>query len=187
MKTTNHRLGLIHVLQMAYSGEKAAAYAYNAHWKSLKSEEERLAIQQIEQEELDHRQIALAMLRELNASPQAWRDVWMGIVGRTIGASCYVIGWFLPMYFAGRLEHSNVKEYEVAAAHADGIGMDEFASELRRLSDVELQHEQFFLKTITGHPLVPFMKAVFGWGPQRQNDTKQENAQPEVYPAGAVR
>jgi len=28
-----HKKALIHVLHMAYSGEKAAGYAYNAHWR----------------------------------------------------------------------------------------------------------------------------------------------------------
>lgn len=164
MNTSNHRQQLIQVLRMAYSGEKAAAYAYNAHWKSLESAVERQAVAQIEQEELDHRAIVGAMLKELQAAPQAWRELLMAAIGRSVGFSCYLIGWFLPMYFAGRLEHSNVDEYEVAANHAAAIGMPDYAAELRQLSLVEHRHEQFFLDAVAGHPLLPLMQTIFGWG-----------------------
>ncbi|HEY9792627.1 MAG TPA: demethoxyubiquinone hydroxylase family protein [Candidatus Obscuribacterales bacterium] len=164
MNDINHRAGLIHVLQMAYSGEKAAGLAYNAHWKSLKSPQLQQSIRRIEQEEWDHRQIVGAMLKEINAHPQRWREWMMTAIGTTVGFSCYLIGRFLPMYFAGRLEHGNVKEYDLAADHAEGMGLDEFAAELRRLSLVELQHEQFFLSAISGHALVPYMHKLFGWG-----------------------
>jgi demethoxyubiquinone hydroxylase (CLK1/Coq7/Cat5 family) len=174
MNDIDHRAGLIHVLQMAYSGEKAAGLAYNAHWKSLRSPQERQSIQRIEQEEWDHRQIVGAMLKEINAKPQSWRELMMTVIGTAVGFSCYLIGWFLPMYFAGRLEHGNVKEYDVAAGHADGMGLSEFAAELRRLSLVELQHEQFFLSAIVGHPLVPYMRTIFGWGPVAIDRRKPE-------------
>ena len=117
----NHRSALIHVLHMAYSGEKAAAYAYNAHWKSLKKLDERASIQRIENEELEHREIVGKMLAFLSAKPQPWRELMMTMIGRTVGTACFLIGWFLPMYFAGRLESSNVKEYDFAADHAHAL------------------------------------------------------------------
>jgi demethoxyubiquinone hydroxylase (CLK1/Coq7/Cat5 family) len=150
---------------MAYSGERGAGLAYNGHWKSLKRSDERASIRKIEREEWEHREIVGAMLKELDSEPAALRDWCMGIIGRTIGFSCYLIGWFLPMYFAGRLEHANVAEYDVAAGHAAQLGLNDFAAELSRLSEVEHQHEEFFLNTISGHKLVPLMKTVFGWGP----------------------
>ena len=33
------------------------------------------------------------------------------VVGNFISFSCYLIGWFMPFYFAGRLENGNVCEY----------------------------------------------------------------------------
>jgi demethoxyubiquinone hydroxylase (CLK1/Coq7/Cat5 family) len=187
MKTSDPRKGLIHVLHMAYSGEKAAAYAYNAHWKSLQNHHERTAVRRIELEEIDHRAIVGAMLLELNARPQRWREVWMGMIGRTVGFSCYIIGWFLPMYFAGRLEHSNVDEYDVAANYADQMGLEEFARELRRLSQVEHEHERFFLNAITGHPMVPYMRMCFCWGtpiPPSQCAQPVQPAVPQTSSAG---
>jgi rubrerythrin len=152
-----HKSQLIHVLHMAYSGEKAAAYAYNAHWKSLKNPTERQSIRRIENEELEHRAIVGVMLKKLGDGPQPWRELMMACIGRTVGAACFVIGWFLPMYFAGRLESSNIKEYDVAAGHAEALGMPDDAKELLRLSAVEAQHEEFFLQTIANHPLLPLM------------------------------
>src|SRR5262249_39299140 len=152
------------VLRMAYSGEKAAAYAYNAHWKSVKDPQQRADIRRIEDEELEHRQIVGEMLQTLCAKPQIWREIMMTVIGRTVGIACFLIGWFLPMYFAGRLEHANVNEYEVAAAHARELGLNEYAAVLHSLSDVELRHEQFFLNVVQGHPMLPFMIAVYKWG-----------------------
>ena len=61
------------------------------------------------------------------------------------------------------------------------MGLEEFAAELRRLSLVELQHEQFFLNTLSGHPLVPYMRTIFGWGPiaidQSQSQTVVASSQ----------
>ena len=41
---------LIALLQLAYSGELAAAYAYRGHWHSVSAPDERAAIRKIEAE-----------------------------------------------------------------------------------------------------------------------------------------
>lgn len=69
----------------------------------------------------------------------------MGCIGRTVGVGCFLIGWFLPVYFPGRLESDNIKEYDVAAGHAQALGLVDDAKELLRLSQVESQHEDFVL------------------------------------------
>ncbi len=170
---SDHRSALIHVLHMAYSGEKAAAYAYNAHWKSLKKPDERVNIQRIEQEELDHREIVGKMLAFLSAKPQLWRELMMAVIGRTVGTACFLIGWFLPMYFAGRLESANIKEYAVAADHAEVLGLSDFATELRRLSAVESAHELFFLEKVKGHRWLPFLANIYGWGLQKPESSTE--------------
>src|SRR5579883_2329748 len=139
---------------MAYSGEKAAGYAYNAHWRSIKNAAQRAQIQKIEQEEWDHRAIVGEMLKFLEAKPQLWRELMMATIGRTVGFCCYFIGWFLPMYFAGRLESANWQEYEYAAFHANQLGLFDFERELIRLSKVEREHELFFLQMVTNHPFL---------------------------------
>ena len=70
----------------------------------------------------------------------------------------------MPMYFAGRLESRNSVEYEEAAAFARELHMPECVEDLLDMARVELEHEQYFRETVTGHRLLPVMKRVFGWG-----------------------
>ncbi len=148
----------------AYSGELAAGFAYRGHWKSVKNRDERAAIQKIESEEWIHRKRVGEMLAVLDSAPLKLREAKLWMIGRTIGAACHVIGWFLPMYFAGRLESGNVIEYQVAASHAGALGLKEFETDLLAMARVEKEHEMFFLNIITGHRLVPIVSSVFGWG-----------------------
>jgi demethoxyubiquinone hydroxylase (CLK1/Coq7/Cat5 family) len=154
---------LIRILQNAYSGEIAAAYAYRGHWRSLKPSSERDRIQQIEAEEWDHRRRVGSWLAKLGARPRALREKVFWTIGRTLGISCYISGWFMPMYFAGRLESQNTVEYEDAAAFARELGMDECLDDLLDMARVELEHEIFFRETVAGHRLLPVMKKIFGW------------------------
>jgi demethoxyubiquinone hydroxylase (CLK1/Coq7/Cat5 family) len=163
---------LVRILQAAYSGELAAANAYRGHWKSLSSPVEREKIQQIEDEEWLHRDKVGLMLARLGARPVKTRELRMHVIGRAIGLSCHFIGWFLPMYFAGRIENRNVKEYESAAFHACRLGLIEFESDLRIMASVEAEHEIFFLKTVTGHRLLPLMRTIFKWGQDEMTKAK---------------
>lgn len=155
---------LIRILQNAYSGEVAAAYAYRGHWKSLKDSPEKTRIKQIEEEEWDHRRRVGEWLEKLGSGPRRAREKVFWTIGRTLGVSCYVSGWFMPMYFAGRLESQNSAEYEEAAKFAAELGMDECVSDLLDMARVELEHEEFFRTVVSGHRLLPVMKRVFGWG-----------------------
>jgi len=157
--TTN----LIRILQNAYSGEAAAAYAYRGHWKSLQDSPEKIRIKEIEEEEWDHRRRVGEWLTYLGAKPSAARERIFWTIGRTLGLTCYLSGWFMPMYFAGRLESKNSVEYEEAAAFAKELGMDECVEDLLDMAHVEVEHEVFFRETVTGHRLLPIMKRVFGW------------------------
>src|SRR5215216_3930812 len=174
MDTSPDRQQLIRILQAAYSGELAAAHAYRGHWKSLSSPDEREKIQQIENEEGLHREKVGLMLERSGARPMKARELRMLVIGRAIGLSCHFIGWFLPMYFAGRIENSNVKEYEAAAFHACRLGLIEFETVLRLMASVEREHELFFLKMVAGHRLLPMMRTIFKWG--RDEITKAKAA-----------
>jgi hypothetical protein len=154
---------LIRILQNAYSGEVAAAYAYRGHWRSLKDSPEKEHIKQIEAEEWEHRERVGWWLEKLGAKPKPLREKVFWTIGRFIGHSCFVSGWFFPMYFAGRLESTNVVEYEDAASFARELGMDALVNDLLYMARVEAEHEQFFSETVTGHRLLPMMKRVFGW------------------------
>ncbi len=168
MNAQTNRKQLIHILQMAYSGEKAAALAYAGHWRAVRKAEERKAIWQIEQDEWEHRALILPMLHALGAKPQAWREIMMGTIGSVIFLACFISGWFFPMYFAGRLEHANVHEYVDAAEMAKAIQHSDYEAILLKLSLVEQSHEDYFKERVTGHCLTPLMKQLFHWGPESQ-------------------
>jgi rubrerythrin len=167
---------LIHTLQMAYSGEKAAGRAYNGHWHSLRNEAEQAEIRKIEDEEWAHRELVGNMLKTLDAAPQKWREVMMACIGYTVSTACFLIGWFMPMYFAGRLESANIEEYERAAVHASELGLIEFSQTLSELADVEAQHELYFMSKVQGHKWLPFFQQAFPWRPYRASWLLVENA-----------
>src|SRR5687767_9034797 len=128
---------LINILQLAYSGELAAGYAYRGHWHSVRDKSERERIQQIEEEEWHHRELVGGMLRELNAQPDSKREQRANLIGRSLQFLCYVSGWLLPMYMAGRLESRNIREYETAARHAAHSGHPELIDCLLTMAEVE--------------------------------------------------
>jgi hypothetical protein len=161
-----HKKAFITILQLAYSGERAAARAYAGHWRSLPPGNERETIARIEKEEVEHRQTVGKMLQELNAKPALWREILMNFIGNCAYVGCFFTGWFLPMYFAGKLENDNVKEYDVAAAHAHALGLDHLLPALHEMSKTEAEHELFFSRCVSNHWLLKPVRAIVGWDPQ---------------------
>ena len=145
------RQRLIALLQLAYSGELAAAYAYRGHWHSVVDENEREAIRAIEEDEWRHRRLVGEMLATLNSGPHKRREVRAAIIGRTLGFLCHVMGWLLPMYGAGKLESRNIREYETAARHARDCGRVEFVDCLLEMAEVEWEHEFYFRARVRSH------------------------------------
>jgi rubrerythrin len=149
------RAQLIHVLRSACSGELAAGFAYRGHWKSLPAaapERERVRI--IEAEEWHHRELVRGLLAQLGSGPSAKRDALFWLIGKFIALLCRLGGWFIPMYGAGRLESTNIKEYEDAARFAEGAGLTEMIDCLLGMAEVEWEHEKFFREQILGHRLL---------------------------------
>ncbi len=143
---------LVEILQLAYSGELAAGYAYRGHWHSVKDPDEASRIRQIENEEWHHRELVGEMLRSLDAKPRRRREVRAAIIGRVLGVLCHVSGWLAPMYGAGRLESRNIREYEVAARYARDCGRDELVDCLLTMAEVEWDHESYFRSRVLSHP-----------------------------------
>ena len=149
------RASLIRVLRSAYSGELAAGFAYRGHWKSIRSSPEiRERIQQIEREEWHHRSLVGDMLAQLNVKPRMVREAIFWVIGRGIGALCHIGGRFIPMYGAGRLEESNIREYETAAKYAHNAGLDNLIDCILTMAEVEWEHERFFREQVAGHWLL---------------------------------
>lgn len=141
------------ILQLAFSGELAAAYAYRGHWKSVSDKEERARIKQIEDEEWHHRKLVGEMLLSLEANPSSLREFRALIIGRILGLLCHVTGWLAPMYGAGRLESRNIVEYETAARWAYNSGRKDFVDCLLSMAEVEWEHESYFRSRVRLHPL----------------------------------
>jgi demethoxyubiquinone hydroxylase (CLK1/Coq7/Cat5 family) len=158
------KANLIRILQNAHAGELAAAYAYRGHWKSLRESAEKTEIKKIEEEEWLHRRNIDRWLEFFDAKPRPLREKIFWTIGRTLGATCFLSGWFMPMYFAGRLESQNVQEYAEAAKYARELEMPDCAAEMIEMSDVEQRHEDFFKQVVQGHRLLPIMRRVFRWG-----------------------
>jgi rubrerythrin len=151
MSQDDQRRSLVKILRLAYSGERAAAYAYRGHWKSVTDACERSRIKAIEEEEWRHRELVGGMLEKLGSRPGRWREAKAFVVGRTLGFLCHLSGWFAPMYGAGKLESRNVKEYEAAARYARGCERVEFVECLLAMAEVEWEHEKYFRTQVSKH------------------------------------
>ncbi len=155
------------LLRLAYSAERAAAYAYQGHAASVRDAAERARIAVIEAEEWQHREHAARMMRRLGVRPSRYLELKYAVIGRIIGWSCHVIGYFMPMYFAGRLESGNVNEYLRLIELVRGTALaDEYACILE-MARVEKEHEMWFLERVSGHPWLPRFTGLFGWGEGR--------------------
>ena len=81
-----------------------------------------------------------------------------------ISFSCYVIGWFMPFYFAGRLESGNVCEYFRMMHYFHELGITEHDDILYEMGIKEKEHEVYFLEKIKTNKLLPFFEKLFAWG-----------------------
>jgi rubrerythrin len=157
MREQNTQL-LIRLLQSAYSGEMAAAYAYRGHWQSVSDADERARIEKIENEEWHHRRLVGEMLSKLSARPGRFRELRALLIGRGLGLLCHLSGWLAPMYGAGRLESRNIREYETAARYARDSGHPSFIECLLTMAEVEWDHEAYFRSRVEAHRWAPRLR-----------------------------
>lgn len=170
---------LIDLLKMAYSAEKAAAFAYQGHAGSVKDAEEKRAIHQIELDEWNHREEVLAIMNHYNISISAWYELKFHVIGKMISFSCYVIGWFMPYYFAGRLESGNVCEYFRMMQYFHSMGIMKHNQVLYEMGIKEKEHEVYFLSKIKNKKLLPIFEKLFFWGSSKSfNDVDLEKKYP---------
>lgn len=155
---------LTDLLQRAYSAEKAASYAYQGHAGSVGNKEEKQAIRLIEQDEWNHRREVKKIMDQYHIPISRWYEWKYAVIGRTIGYSCYVIGWFMPYYFAGKLESGNVCEYFRMMHYFHELGIYEHNEILYEMGIKEKEHEVYFLNRIRNKKMIPFFEKCFGWG-----------------------
>lgn len=171
MKAEEARNHFILSLQMAYSGELGAAWAYIGHRNALRRPrhaDDRALIARILRDEVRHRKQILVMLEALGAQPDPRRERKMTRVGRTIACFCRVGGWFMPMYGAARLEKDNIVEYEIAAQLAWRAELSSYVDELLELAEVEWDHELWLRERAASHWM---WKVIPSWEPPPPRDT----------------
>lgn len=170
---------LIDLLQKAYSAEKAAAFAYQGHAGSVKDVTEKIAIRQIETDEWNHRKEVLAIMNDYNIPISKYYEFRFHVIGKIISASCYIIGWFMPYYFAGRLESGNVCEYFRMMQYFHAIGITEHNHILYEMGIKEKEHEIYFLDRIKNKKMLPVFEKIFAWGSKKSfNDVDLDKKYP---------
>ena len=170
---------LTDLLQRAYSAEKAAAFAYRGHAASVKDKAEKLAIKQIETDEWNHRKEVLRIMQQYDIPVSKWYEFRFHFMGKMIAFSCHVIGWFMPFYFAGRLESGNVCEYFRMMQYFHELGILEHNEILYEMGIKEKEHEIYFLGKIKNKKLLPFFEKLFSWGSAKSyNDVDIEKKYP---------
>ena len=170
---------LVDLLKRAYSAEKAAAFAYQGHAGSVKSSESKTAIRQIETDEWNHRREVLALMDKYEIPVSSWYEFRFHVIGKIISGSCYVIGWFMPYFFAGKLESGNVCEYFRMMHFFHSLGISEHDKILYEMGIKEKEHEEYFLSRIKNDKWLPFFEKLFSWGKHKSyNDVNLENKYP---------
>ncbi|HYV55468.1 MAG TPA: ferritin-like domain-containing protein [Chitinophagaceae bacterium] len=172
--TLSHKK-LIDLLQRAYSAEKAASFAYQGHAGSVKDKDQKTAIRQIELDEWNHRREVMTIMKKYGIPASGYYEIRFHIIGKVISGSCYVIGWFMPFYFAGRLESGNVCEYFRMMHYFHELGIREHDHILYEMGMKEKEHELYFLEKIKDSRLLPFFEKIFSWGGRKSfNDVDLE-------------
>lgn len=164
--TLTHRK-LQKLLQLAYSAEKAAAFAYQGHAASLKDPQEKACVRQIEIDEWEHRDNVLGIMQHYDIRPSRWLECKYHVIGKIISASCHVLGHFMPAYFAARLESGNVNEYFTMMCWFHESGISAHDAELYEMGVKEKEHERDLLAMCVDSRLLPIFAMLFRYGPQR--------------------
>jgi demethoxyubiquinone hydroxylase (CLK1/Coq7/Cat5 family) len=169
---------LVALLQKAYSAEKAAAFAYQGHAGAVKDKDQKSAVKQIELDEWNHRKEVMLIMTQYEIPISKFYEARFHVVGKTISAACYVIGWFMPFYFAGRLESGNVCEYFRMMQYFHELGIREHDDILYEMGMKEKEHEIYFLDKIRDNRLLPFFEKLFFWGKNSFNDVDLDKKYP---------
>jgi hypothetical protein len=158
------------LLRKAYSVEKAAALGYQGHAASVKDPLEKKAIRQIELDEWEHRETVLGIMKKYGVPVSIYYELKYRLIGKFISKSCRLIGWFMPFYFAGKLESKNVCEYYRIMQGFHSLGVHNHDRILYTLSMKEKEHERYCLNKIRHKKVLPLFEKLFSWGRKKSTD-----------------
>jgi hypothetical protein len=173
------------LIQQAYSAEKAAAFAYQGHAASLKNAIVKQQVHQIEMDEWHHRAMMLELMSTYGFRPSMWLEIRFALVGKCISAACFVIGRFMPFYFAGRLESGNVCEYFRMMQMFHVLGMRQHDDLLFALGVKEKEHEVYFYECVKNDSWLPFFEKYFGWGKHASKNDVELDQLKDVHESAA--
>ncbi|ENA1800857.1 hypothetical protein ABF179_000212 [Flavobacterium psychrophilum] len=103
-------------------------------------------------------------MNDFDISISKYYEFKFHIIGKVISASCHIIGWFMPFYFAGRLESGNVCEYFRMKQFFNSLGINTYDTMLYEMGIKEKEHEIYFLEKIKTNKFLPFYEKYFSWG-----------------------
>jgi rubrerythrin len=155
---------LVDLLRKAYSAERAASFAYQGHAAVVKDPLEKAAIRQIELDEWNHRAEVLKIMKAYGIPVSKWYEFQFFVIGKVISFSCHLIGWFMPFFFAGKLESGNVCEYFRMMQLFHSLGISTHNEVLYEMGIKEKEHEIYFLDKIKNKKLMPIFEKLFFWG-----------------------
>ena len=155
------------LLRQAYSAERAASFAYQGHTASLSCAREKTEVFQIEMDEWHHRKVVKEIMDKYGISVSKFYEIRFFVIGKLISYSCYIIGRFMPFYFAGRLESGNVCEYFVMKQYFNSLGIHEHDEVLYEMGIKEKEHEVYFAEKVKNSKLLPFFERFFNWSAER--------------------
>ena len=137
---------LAKLLRQAHAIEIGAYNAYEGHWRNIKPIDryERGRVKWIQVEELLHKEMLERMLREVNSKPSWAQDALLWIIGKSISAACYVMGYKAAMWGAKIMEKMGGLCYKQLAATARDEGYPAMGVDLDDMQKAEEEHEEFF-------------------------------------------
>ncbi len=123
-------------------------------------------IRRIELDEWEHRRQVLTIMERYEIPVSQYNEIKYQLIGKIIGYSCFLIGRFMPYFFAGKLESGNVCEYFVMMRYFHELGITEHDAVLYEMGIKEKEHEVYFQNVIHGARWLPLFEKLFGWGTQ---------------------
>ena len=134
------------LLLLTYSSERGAALAYRGHAKAVRSEADRLAIAQIEQDEWHHREELLGILEEQGLKPWKVLEGLFWMIGSTVGFGCKLWGEWASAYGASSIEVNGVSEYRRLAVFCRRLDDEPLALRMDAMAHQEQAHRDYFYR-----------------------------------------
>jgi hypothetical protein len=141
--------------------QKKLLHLHKGHAASVKDKSQKQAIHQIEIDEWNHRKEVLSIMHDFDIPVSKYYEFRFHFVGKIISFSCYIIGWFMPFYFAGRLESGNVCVYFRMKQFFNSLSMHQYDQILYEMGMKEKDHEVYFPDKIKQISCCLFLKSFF--------------------------